>query len=144
MFPDILASFIAVFAALLPVINPLGDGPLFLNMVQGCSENVRNKLARSVAINYFFMLLGAMLIGPKLLLFFGTSLSALKLAGGIVVIAVGWNLLNQPSSSGHDTNSSSLITDETADRSAFPFNNAINCWPWLNCYGDLPCCFSAG
>ena len=119
MLSQAVASFVAVFAALFPVINPLGDGPIFLNMVQGCSEAVRNRLARSVAINCFFMLLGSMLIGPKLLLFFGISLPALKLAGGAVVIAVGWNLLNQQSSSDHNTNSANGITDATADSSAF-------------------------
>lgn len=114
-----LASFAAVFAALFPVINPLGDGPIFLNMVQGCSEGVRKKLARSVAINCFLMLLGSMLIGPQLLLFFGISLPALKLAGGAVVIAMGWNLLSQQGSSDHGTNSSSEITDVSAGGSAF-------------------------
>jgi len=119
MFATFLTSFIAVFAALFPVINPLGDGPIFLNMVQGCSEEVRGRLARSVAINCFLMLLGSMLIGPQLLLFFGITLSALKLAGGAVVIAMGWNLLNQKGSSDHGTNSSSEITDATATGSAF-------------------------
>lgn len=119
MFATFLTSFIAVFAALFPVINPLGDGPIFLNMVQGCSEEVRGRLARSVAINCFVMLLGSMLIGPQLLLFFGISLSALKLAGGAVVIAMGWNLLNQQGSSDRSTNSSAAITDATAARSAF-------------------------
>jgi multiple antibiotic resistance protein len=65
------------------------------------------------------MLLGSMLIGPQLLLFFGITLSALKLAGGAVVIAMGWNLLNQQGSSDHGTNSSSGITDATAAGSAF-------------------------
>lgn len=114
-----LSSFIAVFAALFPVINPLGDGPIFLNMVQGCTEGVRNKLARSVSINCFFMLLASMLIGPQLLLFFGISLSALKLAGGAVVIAMGWNLLNQKSGSDKGASGSIGITDETAESSAF-------------------------
>lgn len=114
-----LASFIAVFAALFPVINPLGDGPIFLNMVQGCTEKVRNKLARSVSINSFFMLLASMLIGPQLLLFFGISLPALKLAGGAVVIAMGWNLLNQKSGSDKSASGSVGITDETAESSAF-------------------------
>lgn len=114
-----LTTFIAVFAALFPVINPLGDGPIFLNMVQGCSEAVRRKLARSVSINCFFMLVASMLIGPQLLLFFGISLSALKLAGGAVVIAMGWNLLNQKSKSANSTSESIGITDETSDSSAF-------------------------
>ena len=119
MLATFLTSFIAVFAALFPVINPLGDGPIFLNMVQGCSEDVRGRLARSVAINCFVMLLGSMLIGPQLLLFFGISLSALKLAGGAVVIAMGWNLLNQQGSSDHGTKSSTGITDATAAECAF-------------------------
>lgn len=119
MISTAFASFVAVFAALFPIVNPLGDGPLYLNMVQGCSEDVRKKLARSVSINCFALLFGAMLIGPQVLLFFGISLAALKLAGGAVVIAVGWNLLNQQGSSDHNTNSSSGITDATATSSAF-------------------------
>lgn len=115
----LLTSFVAVFAALFPVINPLGDGPIFLNMVRACSESVRRKLALSVSINCFFILLGSMLIGPQLLLFFGISLPALKIAGGLVVTAMGWNLLNQKSSSTKDNSDSSGITDETASSSAF-------------------------
>lgn len=119
MISTVFASFVAVFAALFPIINPLGDGPLFLNMVQGCSEGVRKKLALSVSFNCFFLLFGSMLIGPQVLLFFGISLPALKLAGGAVVIAVGWNLLNQQGSSDRNTSSSSGITDATASGSAF-------------------------
>jgi multiple antibiotic resistance protein len=119
MISTVITSFVAVFAALFPVVNPLGDGPLFLNMVQGCSEEVRKKLARSVSFNCFFLLFGSMLIGPQLLLFFGISLPALKLAGGAVVIAMGWNLLNQQNSSDHNSSSSSGITDATAVGSAF-------------------------
>jgi multiple antibiotic resistance protein len=115
----LLTTFVAVFAALFPVINPLGDGPIFLNMVRACSESVRRKLAMSVSINCFFILLGSMLIGPQLLLFFGISLPALKIAGGLVVTAMGWNLLNQKTSSSKDNSDSSGITDETASSSAF-------------------------
>jgi multiple antibiotic resistance protein len=112
------ASFVTVFTALFPVINPLGDGPIFLNMVQGCSDDVKKKLARSVSINCFFLLLVSMLIGTQLLMFFGISLPALKLAGGAVVIAMGWNLLNQKSSSKSDDDSAA-ITDANASSNAF-------------------------
>lgn len=56
---------------------------------------------------------------PPIITFFGISLPALKLAGGAVVIGVGWNLLNQQSSSDHSAGSSSGITDATASNSAF-------------------------
>lgn len=119
MLATVFASFVAVFAALFPVLNPIGGGPIFLNMVQACSEPVRRKLARSIAINCFLMLAGSMLIGPQLLLFFGISLPALKLAGGAVVIAVGWGLLNQQSPSDQSSSSSPGITDKTAGMNAF-------------------------
>ena len=119
MLATAIGSFVAVFSALFPVINPLGDGPIFLNMVQGCSEEVKRKLARSVSINCFILLLVAMLIGPQLLLFFGISLPALKIAGGAVVIAMGWNLLNQKSSSNKSDDDSAGITDATASNNAF-------------------------
>ena len=114
-----VASFITVFAALFPIINPLGGGPIFLNMVQGCSQPVRNKLALGVGISSFFMLLGSMLIGPELLLFFGITLPALKLAGGLVVIAMGWNLLNQKSTPKDGGDNSTGITDLNANNSVF-------------------------
>ena len=119
MLSTAIASFVAVFAALFPVINSLGAGPIFLNMVQGCSQPIRAQLARKISFNSFFMLMGSMLIGPQLLLFFGISLPALKIAGGVVIIAVGWNLLNQKSPSDKDGSSASGITDATASSSAF-------------------------
>lgn len=118
MIATTLASFVTVFTALFPVINPLGDAPIFLNMVQGCSKQVKNKLALSVSIYCFFLLLVSMLIGTQLLMFFGISLPALKLAGGAVVIGMGWNLLNQKSSS-KDDDGSTGITDANASSNAF-------------------------
>jgi len=114
-----IVSFVAVFSALFPIINPIGDAPIFLGMVQRCSPEVRNKLARSISINSFFMLLASMLIGPQLLLFFGITLPALKLAGGLVVISVGWSLLNQKTSTDKSASDTSAITDASASGSTF-------------------------
>lgn len=112
-------AFVAVYSVLFPVINPLGGAPIFLNMVQGCSIEVRNKLAKSISINCFFMLLTSMLIGPQLLLFFGISLPALKLAGGLVVMYVGWTLLNQKTSSDRGATQTDGMNDSNAGESAF-------------------------
>jgi multiple antibiotic resistance protein len=72
-----------------------------------------------VSINAFFLLLVSMLIGPQLLLFFGISLPALKLAGGLVVMGMGWNLLNQKISPIKGANDSAGITDANASNSVF-------------------------
>lgn len=115
-----LTVSVIVFTALFPIINPLGGAPIFLNLTQDCSEETRTKLARSISINSFLILIGAMLMGPQLLLFFGVSLPVLKVAGGLVVALMGWNILSdasdKPSNDGED---SSGINDSTATRNAF-------------------------
>lgn len=107
------------YATLFPVINPLGGAPIFLNLVDGCSPAVRNKLARSISINSFAMLIVAMMIGPRILLFFGISLPVLQVAGGLVVAVMGWKLLNQGSKSSEGCDDSSGINDSNAMNSSF-------------------------
>lgn len=87
--------FVAVYAALFPIVNPLGAAPIFLNVVRRCSPQTRNRIAGRVAIYGFLLLFFSMLIGAKVLLFFGVSLPVLRVAGGLVVATVGWRLLNQ-------------------------------------------------
>lgn len=115
-----LSVFVIVFATLFPVINPLGGAPIFLNLTQDCSVEVRKKLARSISTNSFVMLIVAMLVGPQLLLFFGISLPVLKVAGGLVVAVMGWNILNDGSSkSSNKDGDASGINDSTAIKSVF-------------------------
>lgn len=87
--------FVAVYAALFPIVNPLGAAPIFLNFVRRCTPRTRERIARKVALYGFLLLFFSMLIGAKVLLFFGVSLPVLRVAGGLVVAAVGWRLLNQ-------------------------------------------------
>jgi multiple antibiotic resistance protein len=87
-------SFLLVYAALLPIINPVGDAPIFLELTQFCTPAQRNDLARRVSFNGFLLLLGSLLVGSHLLGFFGISLPAVRIGGGLVVTALGWKLLN--------------------------------------------------
>lgn len=115
-----LSVFVIVFATLFPVINPLGGAPIFLKLTQDCSVEVRKKLAKSISTNSFVMLIVAMLVGPQLLLFFGISLPVLKVAGGLVVSVMGWNILNDGSSkSSKRDGDTSDINDSTAMKSVF-------------------------
>ena len=116
---DSLTVFVTVFATMFPIVNPLGGAPIFLNFVTDCSPEIKRKLARSVAVNSCVLMLASMLIGPKLLLFFGISLPVLKIAGGAVVTAMGWGLLNQAPRAKGDASESTRINDATAMSHAF-------------------------
>lgn len=87
-------TFLLVYAALFPIVNPVGSAPLFLGMTRFTSEAARHRLAWRVAVNSFFLLVGSLLVGSHVLEFFGISLPVVRIAGGLVVSAFGWKLLN--------------------------------------------------
>jgi multiple antibiotic resistance protein len=87
-------TFLLVYAALFPIVNPIGSAPLFLGMTPFSSALQRNVLARKVAVNSFFLLLGSLFVGSHVLEFFGISLPVVRIGGGLVVTAFGWKLLN--------------------------------------------------
>ncbi len=90
----VINAFLLVYAALFPIVNPIADAPLFLGLTEFCTDGQRQVLARRVAINSFFLLVGSMFIGSHVLEFFGISLPGVRIGGGLVVSAFGWKLLN--------------------------------------------------
>ena len=58
-----------------------------------CIDRERRALALRVAINGFFLLLGSRFAGSHVLEFVGITLPVLRIAGGVVVTAFGWTLL---------------------------------------------------
>jgi multiple antibiotic resistance protein len=91
---DFTNVFLLVYAALFPIINPIGGAPLFLGLTADRSETERNALARGVGINSALLLIGSMFVGSHLLVFFGITLPAVRIAGGMVLIAFAWKLLH--------------------------------------------------
>ena len=87
--------FLAV-GALLPIVDPLGGAPIYISMTAGLTPEQRQRMAKAVAINSFLLLLASTLIGAYVLDFFGLSIPAVQVAGGVVVCSMGWQLLNSP------------------------------------------------
>ena len=98
---DVLSAFLLTFAGLFPIVNPFEAAPFFLGLTAGMSSAERAVLARKAAVNGFSLLLGSMVLGPWLLEFFGIELPVVRIAGGLVVTALGWKLLSQESWSDH-------------------------------------------
>lgn len=88
-------SFLIAFSALLPLINPLGSALVFLGLVGQREPEVYRSLARRIAINNVIFLAVIELLGSAILRFFGISLPIVQLAGGTVIAAMGWSVLNE-------------------------------------------------
>jgi multiple antibiotic resistance protein len=111
-----LHVFLIVYAALFPIVNPLGNAPLFLDMTRRCSPAVRYALAWQVAVGGFLLLLASLFLGSRVLVFFGITLPVVRVAGGLVVATVGWRILNRGAD---DPEPSHSIDDTRAARQAF-------------------------
>jgi multiple antibiotic resistance protein len=92
---EVIKSTILFFSTLFPVVNPLGDAPIFLLLSRDYPSSARTALARRIAMNSFFLLVGSFLIGTHILAFFGISIPVVQVGGGLVVMATGWTMLNQ-------------------------------------------------
>jgi multiple antibiotic resistance protein len=94
-----LAEFVKhvflIIGALFPIVNPLGNVPIFLMLTKESRSDVRTVLARKIALNGFVLLVASILIGTNILAFFGISLPVVQIGGGMVVIAMAWSLLNR-------------------------------------------------
>jgi multiple antibiotic resistance protein len=88
-----LGAILLVVGAILPIVNPVGSAPMFLAMTHGADSATRRTLAVRVAINSFLLLLGSLIFGNFVLRLFGLSVPVVQLAGGLVLCAMGWNIL---------------------------------------------------
>ena len=93
----IVRSVLLVYAALLPIVNPFGMAPIFASMTYGYDLPVRRTMAMRVAVNGMVLLIASLFIGSYVLDFFGVSIAAVQLGGGLVVMISGWRILNQQS-----------------------------------------------
>lgn len=97
-FAELVKAIILVVAALFPIVNPFGSAAIFVDMTGPISERLRDLLARKISTFSFLLLIGSMLFGAKILTFFGITLYAVQIGGGLVVAATGWSLLTQTGS----------------------------------------------
>ena len=118
--------FIAV-AALLPIIDPFAGAPIFLAMTSGLSRDERARTAKLVTLNSFALLLASILIGAYVLDFFGVSIPAVQVAGGLVVCALAWSLLNGPTTP--EVSPSTATPDSLTQRAFYPLTMPLTVGP---------------
>lgn len=99
-FNELARNTLLVIGALFPIVNPLGNTPIFLTLTRGISGPHRASLARAIAMNSLVLMVASIFIGTYILAFFGISLPVVQVGGGLVVISTGWALLRRPDDDG--------------------------------------------
>jgi multiple antibiotic resistance protein len=126
--PKMLDTYLLMLAALFPVVNPPGSALVFLALTKRAPTRTRRALARRVSINAFFVMAGSLLIGASILQIYGITVPVLRVAGGLVVAASGWRLLNTGSTKEEDALASDSKS-EYANQAFYPLTLPLTTGP---------------
>ncbi len=95
---QIFSYAIVTFLGLFPIANPIGVVPTFYRLTFGHAPKDRGRQARQVAINVIAVLAIFLMAGRFILNFFGVSIGAMQVAGGLLIAHTAWEMVtvNQP------------------------------------------------
>ncbi|WP_322628480.1 MarC family protein [Halothiobacillus sp.] len=94
MLPDLIHHMLAVFMAFLAMMNPVANAVIFLGLTAQMGVHTTRVVAwRSVRVAFLIVLV-FILFGPLVFSLFGITLSALRIAGGILISLVGFRMLH--------------------------------------------------
>jgi multiple antibiotic resistance protein len=84
---------ISALVTLLVVVDPVGLAPAFLGVTEGLSHKLRRQVALRAAVIAGMILVGAALIGNWLLTVLAISLSAFRIAGGLLLFSIATEMV---------------------------------------------------
>ena len=81
------------FTSFFTLTNPLGTMPVFLTMTNGLSNEERKRIIKRATITSFLILIGFTFCGEFLFKFFGISTNGFRIAAGIIILKIGYDML---------------------------------------------------
>lgn len=126
---ELVKSSLVVVTALFPIVDPLGNIPIFLGLTAGYSSSDRTILSRKIALNSLWLLIGSMLIGSHILNFFGISIPVVQIGGGLVVMWTGWTLLQQDVEQEQAHVQKKVSRQDISDRAFYPLTLPLTVGP---------------
>jgi multiple antibiotic resistance protein len=122
-------AFLLGFPALFSIVNPISGAFIFRAVTASRSPEARAAIARRVALNSLCVMMGALWAGSYVLAFFGITLAALRVAGGLVVALTGWHLLNTPEKREVQKQEQAASAEGVEDVTLFPLTVPLTTGP---------------
>ena len=81
------------FTSFFTLTNPLGTMPVFLTMTHGMTDKERQSIVQRATIVSFVTLMVFVFAGQLLFKFFGISTDGFRIAGGVIIFKIGFDML---------------------------------------------------
>jgi multiple antibiotic resistance protein len=120
-FPDsILSFFITSFISLFVIVDPTGNIIPFLALSAGIAPSLTRALAGRACLYGFLILALFVVLGRLVLKFFGISLPAFQIAGGLVLFRIAFDMMEGRGHFNRLDTSSSLAPGDYRDVALIP------------------------
>jgi len=89
---------LSVFAGFFAIMNPIGGIPIFLSLTEGADEKKKNLIAKKATLVAFLIAFSFIIFGTYLFKFFGITIPAFKITGGVILFYTGFEMLQSKKS----------------------------------------------
>ena len=124
---NIIPYALLCFTSFFTLTNPLGTMPVFLTMTNGLSEDERKHIIKRASIISFIILVAFTLCGQFLFKMFCISTNGFRIAAGIIILKIGYDMLQARYSSAKLNNDE--IKAYVNDISITPLSIPMLCGP---------------
>jgi multiple antibiotic resistance protein len=90
---DIVAFTIATFTAIFAIVNPLGATTFFVTLTKGYARKLKRRVIDKAILAATLTLLVFAFVGNYVFFFFGTSIPAFRIAGGLLLLSVAFTMM---------------------------------------------------
>ncbi|MFZ0452284.1 MAG: MarC family protein [Ignavibacteriaceae bacterium] len=97
----ILVFASTVFMGFFAIMNPIGNMPIFLGLVEGIDKSEQKKIAWKSVSLAFIIVAAFSIFGSLIFKAFGITLPAFQIGGGLLIFIVGYQLLQGKESAIH-------------------------------------------
>ncbi len=113
--------FLITLGSLLPIINPLSTSVLVLSLTEGWPADERRRQVGLACIYAFGLLMAFLLIGDWIIDFFGITMEGIRVAGGLIVMRIGFDMMTaQPDASADEDAAAPVVQDIAFSPLAMP------------------------
>ncbi|MEX2130878.1 MAG: NAAT family transporter [Pseudohongiellaceae bacterium] len=91
-----LTEYTKFFIAMIAIVDPLAILPLYAQLTSNLSDHDKTRMARRVALATFAALTVALFLGQYILSFFGISIASFRIAGGLLLMIMAFQLIYLP------------------------------------------------
>ncbi|OAQ21456.1 MarC family protein [Thermosulfurimonas dismutans] len=132
----LIGFILQVFLSFMAIMNPVGNTPIFLSLVNHLPEAERLRVARIAVLSAFVIVVAFTLGGNLLFRMFGITLPAFRIAGGILLFMIAYHLVrakrshqHHPTEEEHPRFSNTYEEEELEDVAITPLGTPILAGP---------------